>query len=299
MSGKPPITAVLDTDTYNEIDDQFALAYAMLAHDAVDLRAVIAAPFSNDTRAATPAEGMRKSYEEICRILALFGKSPEGFAWKGATSYLPARRTPAESEGARRIVELARAARADGKKLHVLAIAAITNVASALLLAPEIARDIVIVWLGGNDLRFPENREFNLRQDVFAAQVIFDTDVPLVWMPCRNVVSALDISREELRTGLAPAGELGRFLASRTEELLCERNVSSKIIWDIATVAYFTVPQAFRSERIPAPVLNDDRSWGTAPGRHDITAITSLDREAVFADLFRKLSGFGTDPGNR
>ena len=97
-----PITAVLDTDTYNEIDDQFALAYALLARETVDLRAVIAAPFSN-MRAATPDEGMRKSYEEICRILALFGKAPNGFAWRGATAYLPARRTPVDSEGARRM----------------------------------------------------------------------------------------------------------------------------------------------------------------------------------------------------
>ena len=297
MSEKLPITAVLDTDTYNEIDDQFALAYALLAREAVDLRAVIAAPFSND-RAATPAEGMRLSYEEICRILALFGKAPERFAWKGSGSYLPAPRTPVESEGAHRIIELARAARAEGKKLHVLAIAAITNVASALLLAPEIAKDIVIVWLGGNDLHYPGTKEFNLRQDVPAAQVIFDTEVPLVWLPCRNVVSALAVTLEELRPGLEPAGELGKFLYARSEELIRERQVSSKVIWDISTVAYFTVPQAFRSEFIPSPVLNDDRSWGAAPGRHTITAVTSLDRETVFADLFKKLATFGKVPRN-
>ena len=295
MSGKLPITAVLDTDTYNEIDDQFALAYALLAREAVDLRAVIAAPFSND-RAAAPAEGMRLSCEEICRILALFGKDPEGFAWKGSDSYLPAPRTPVESEGAYRIIELARAARSEGKKLHVLAIAAITNVASALLLEPEIAKDIVIVWLGGNDLHYPGTEEFNLRQDVAAAQVVFDTEVPLIWLPCRNVVSALSITLEELRPGLAPAGELGRFLYARSEELIRARQVSSKVIWDISTVAYFTVPQAFRSETIPSPVLNDDRSWGAAPGRHPITAVTALDREAVFSDLFQKLATFGKIP---
>ena len=291
MDVKLPVMAVLDTDTYNEIDDQFALAYAMLAKEAVDLQAVIAAPFSN-TRAATPDVGMEKSYEEICRILSLFGKNPDGFVWKGSTRYLPGRRTPVESEGARKIIELAHAARAKGCKLHVLAIAAITNVASALLLEPEIARDIVIVWLGGNDLRNPENQEFNLRQDVFAAQVVFDTEVPLVWLPCRNVVSILDITLDELRPGLAPAGELGRFLYTRSEDLIRERNITSKIIWDISTVAWFTVPQAFRSEVIPSPVLNDDRSWGSAPGRHSITAVTALDRDTVFADLFGKLSAF-------
>ena len=299
MRDDRPIMAVLDTDTYNEIDDQFALAYALLAEGTVDLKAVIAAPFSNDTRAATPGKGMEKSYEEIGRILALFGREPAGFAWKGSTEYLPDRRTPVESEGARRIIELAHEARREGCKLYVLAIAAITNVASALLLEPGIARDIVIVWLGGNDLRNPETKEFNLRQDVPAAQVVFDTDVPLVWLPCRHVVSILDITLAELRPGLAPAGEIGKFLYSRTEDLINERKANSKIIWDISTVAYFTVPQAFRSEIIPSPVLHDDRSWGTAPGRHTITMVTELDRGAVFADLFRKLSTFGAHVRNR
>ena len=290
MNEKLPIMAVLDTDTYNEIDDQFALAYAMLARETVDLQAVIAAPFSNQ-RAALPGEGMLKSYDEICRILALFGKDPVGFAWKGSTGYLPGRRVPVESEGARRIIELAHTARNQDRKLHVFAIGAITNVASALLLEPEIAKDIVIVWLGGNELSFPENNEFNLRQDVFAAQVIFDTDVPLIWLPCRNVVSRLDITLEELKQ-LEPAGKLGEFLYSRTEELINERQINSKIIWDISTVAYFAVPRAFQKKVIPSPVLNDDRSWGTVPGRHAITVVTALDREAVFADLFKTLAAF-------
>jgi len=291
MDKNLPIMALLDTDTYNEIDDQFALAYALLARDAVSLEAVIAAPFSN-SRAATPAEGMSKSYDEICRILALFGKKPDGFAWKGSTEYLPAPCSPVESEGARRIIELAHAARARGCKLHVLAIGAITNVASALLFEPEIAKDIVVVWLGGNALDCPETNEFNLRQDVYAAQTVFDIDVPLVWLPCRNVVSILGITLDELRPALAPAGAIGKFLYSRTEDLITERKITSKIIWDISTIAYFTVPQAFKSVVIPSPVLNDDRSWGTAPSRHCITAVTSIDREAVFADLFKKLSAF-------
>ena len=295
MNEKLPITAVLDTDTYNEIDDQFALAYALLAREAVDLRAVIAAPFSND-RAAAPAEGMRLSCEEICRILALFGKDPEGFAWKGSDSYLPAPRTPVESEGAYRIIELARAARSEGKKLHVLAIAAITNVASALLLEPEIAKDIVIVWLGGNDLHYPGTKEFNLRQDVAAAQVVFDSAAPLVWVPCREVASKLTMTLAELAPALAPAGKLGKFLYGRTEELMRERNIPEKVIWDIATVACFSAPDALTKRKIAAPVLNADRSWSTGATRREITVVANIDREAVFSDLFAKLAGFKDQP---
>jgi len=292
MTDKTPITAVLDTDTYNEVDDQFTLAYALLATDAIDLKAVIAAPFSN-FRAATPGEGMQKSYDEICRILALFGRSPEGFAWRGAAGYLPDRSTPIPSEGARRIIELAREVHGTGRKLHVLAIAAITDVASALLIAPEIARDIVVVWLGSHEADYPEiNNEFNLRQDVPAAQIVFNADVPLVWIPCRNVASHLDITLAELRPGLAPAGKIGEFLYGRTEELITLRKIPAKIIWDISTVAYFSVPKACKCETIPTPVINDDKSLSTAPGRREIVRVKSLDRKAVFADLFAKLATF-------
>ena len=68
-----PVRAVLDTDTYNEVDDQFALAYALLAKEALTLEAVYAAPFTND-RSSGPGDGMERSYEEILRVLARLGE---------------------------------------------------------------------------------------------------------------------------------------------------------------------------------------------------------------------------------
>ena len=62
------VSIVLDTDTYNEIDDQFALAYALLSPDQIDLEAIYAAPFQNP-RSTGPADGMEKSHEEILRVL--------------------------------------------------------------------------------------------------------------------------------------------------------------------------------------------------------------------------------------
>jgi purine nucleosidase len=43
------LSMVLDTDTFNEIDDQFALGYALLSPDRLDLKAVYAAPFGTTT----------------------------------------------------------------------------------------------------------------------------------------------------------------------------------------------------------------------------------------------------------
>ena len=60
---------ILDTDTYNEIDDQYAVAYCYLS-DKIDLLSVNAAPFLNDRRTSY-ADGMEKSYQEAKKTLAL------------------------------------------------------------------------------------------------------------------------------------------------------------------------------------------------------------------------------------
>ena len=58
---------VLDTDTYNEIDDQFAVVYSLISRP-VHVEAIYAAPFFN-SRSNGPGDGMHKSYEEILRLL--------------------------------------------------------------------------------------------------------------------------------------------------------------------------------------------------------------------------------------
>ena len=60
-----PVQMVLDTDTYNEIDDQFAVVYSLLSK-GVHVEAIYAAPFFN-SRSSGPGDGMRKSYDEILR----------------------------------------------------------------------------------------------------------------------------------------------------------------------------------------------------------------------------------------
>ena len=70
---QPPtskVRMVLDTDTYNEVDDQFALVHALLSPDRLKVEAIYAAPYFNN-RSTGPADGMEKSYEEIAGVLGL------------------------------------------------------------------------------------------------------------------------------------------------------------------------------------------------------------------------------------
>ena len=60
------VRMVLDTDTYNEIDDQFARVRAACP-EKLNVEAVYAAPFTND-RSTGPGDGMEKSYEETAPV---------------------------------------------------------------------------------------------------------------------------------------------------------------------------------------------------------------------------------------
>ena len=62
---------VLDTDTYNEIDDQFALVYALLSPERLNVEAIYAAPFHNK-RSQGPEDGMHRSYDEICACCSVW-----------------------------------------------------------------------------------------------------------------------------------------------------------------------------------------------------------------------------------
>ena len=78
---------MLDTDTFNEIDDQFALAYLICSKEKLDLQAVYAAPFSNE-KAKDPAEGMEKSYQEILHILTLMERDDlKPAVYRGSTFF--------------------------------------------------------------------------------------------------------------------------------------------------------------------------------------------------------------------
>ena len=285
---KGKIDIVLDTDTYNEIDDQFALVYALRSSERLNLEAVYAAPFYNQ-RSSGPEDGMEKSYEEILRVLDKMNiRPPENFVLKGSTRYLGSPETPCDSEAASDIVRRAMAAE---QPLYVAAIGAITNVASAILIEPQIIKKIVVVWLGGHALNWPDTREFNLMQDVPAARVLFDCGVPLIHIPCMGVVSHLHTTLAELEKyidGISPAGT---YLTKIVREYNKDGDsfAWSKVIWDISAIAYLINPDWVPANLVHSPIVTDQLTWSADQSRHFIKSAFWADRDRIFKDLFRKV----------
>ena len=290
-SGK--VRMVLDTDTYNEVDDQFALAYALLSPENVELEAVYAAPFQNK-RSTGPADGMEKSYEEILRMLKMFGRSPEGFAFRGSEAYLGDVSSPLRSDAAEDLIKRALESSPENP-LYVVTVGCITNIASAILLEPKIIENIVIVWLGGNSLDWAHQREFNLQQDVLSARVVLDSGVPLVILPTRPVISHFHTTIPELKHYLEGKNELADYLYRIVVEYSKGREAWSKVIWDVTGVAWLVNPAWIPTQIVHSPLLTDQVTYSQDLSRHLIRMASAVDRDAVFRDLFGKLSdGFSS-----
>lgn len=291
VSKKGVIKTILDTDTYNEIDDQFALVQMLLSKERIDVLSINAAPFSMNNRSDDPQKGMELSYEEIFRLLKKINFKKNNFVFKGSTKYVGFDKKPIDSPAADNIIENALKC-SESDPLYVVAIGAITNVASAILKEPEIINKIVVVWLGGNALYWPENNEFNLKQDIGGAQVLFDSGVSLVLVPCKGVTSHLISTVPEIEKYIEPHGEIGKFLAMRFKEYNNNHKGWSKEIWDMAAVSWVLNEEWAPTNIAPSPILLDDKTWTFDENRHPIKIVYDIKRDLILQDFIEKLENF-------
>jgi purine nucleosidase len=287
---KPPksksVRMVLDTDTFNEIDDQFAVVYSLISPE-LDVKAVYAAPFQNN-RSSGPGDGMEKSYEEILRILSRLDKSPDGFAFKGSSHYLTDIKKPEKSPAAMDLVEKARKS-SPKDPLYVVAVGAITNVGNAILIDPSIINNIVVVWLGGNGHHWPHQREFNFQQDLNASRIIFDSGVPFVQLPCTPVVTHFTTTVPEMERYVGGRGAIGDYLLKIFKEYRKDHFAWSKVLWDMTAVAWVINDRWLPSDLVHSPIVTDNYTFSFDQSRHLIRAVNFVQRDPIFRDFFTKL----------
>ena len=282
---------VLDTDACNEVDDQYAISYLLRATDRCSVKALYAAPYFNN-RSSSPADGMEKSYRELFRLQELLGTSYPTF--QGSPDYLPDEKTPVISDAAQDLAARAREYSPE-KPLYVVAIGAITNVASAILLEPLVAENTVLVWLGGHAYHYHDTAEFNMMQDVAAARVVFSSGIPLVQLPCYGVVSEFRISKPELEYWLIGKNPLADYLARTTVEhadAYAAGKPWTRVIWDVCAVAWlFNVDDVFmRSRIVTAPLPTYENTDEENPNGYPIRYVYFIRRDALMQDLIHKIT---------
>ena len=278
---------ILDTDAFNEIDDQFAIAYFYLS-ERVDLIAVTAEHYMHD-RCNDMTLGMNRSYDEIIKVLSLTDPHYTIPAYRGSTNTVDALGTWVESDAADAII---RAARESDEIVYVAAIGALTNVASALLKAPDIKDKICVVFVGCRPIALNCPVEYNVEQDYKAAQVVFESGAPLVIVPDAGVTSVLrspiDCTAEI--KGANPVCDYLYDISEKAYRMAGCPPTWARTIWDLGAPAVFESFDAVTFEIMPKPVLTEERTYDLSDTtRDEMAMVTALDRDPIFERAWKVL----------
>lgn len=284
------IDVVLDTDAYNEIDDQFAISYLLKSKEKLNTKAIYAAPFFN-VNSESPKDGMEKSYDEILKLLSLLNEEVDVF--KGSENYLENEKTPVISFAAQDLAQRVKNYSPENP-LYVVAIGAITNIASAILLNPQVAENAVVVWLGGHAHHYCHTKEFNMYQDVAAARVVMKSGVAFVQLPCMGVVSQFAVSKPELEFWLKGKNDLADYLAEntiKTAEDYAKGTAWTRVIWDVTAVAWLLNDNEkfMESRLIPMCIPTYDNFYATNYNGNLMRYVYNIKRDNLMNDLFQKI----------
>ena len=294
MNGAP-LRVILDCDTANEIDDQFAIAYA-LGSPTLDVRAVV----SVHNMLIHGASSVARYQEEAERVVALCGRAADVPCLRGAIGPMERRDTPMPSEGLDFLI-----AAANEGPLTIIATGPITDVASLLLIAPAVRENVRVIWLGG----FPDAAtyarwrlgELNGRADIAAWRVLFTQPIALLQLPGWPGVAKLVVEyapyTKELRALHRP---VATYLANICDAWRADRETlgygpqTRKILWDVANVAAVINPTSVTVTPTATPALD-------AAGAHDIDrpgrtvdVVTDLGAAWILADLCAALQRLPT-----
>ena len=293
-----PVSAFwLDADTANELDDLYAIAQT-IADPHIRLDGLSSSHFNNteigtkgrwhayDTvaeldRGLDTVDASQRENETILQLMgradipAPLGTSEMiGFSW-GYFDGAPVPDAPAVDA----IIAYARAASPEDKA-DVAAVGPLTNVAAALIQAPDIAPRIRVWWLGaGWENGVWNKNRFNVRNDLNAADYVLDREnVELVMMPTQTA-RALMFTRERTLPALSAIDHpIAAHLHDRWAFVDAKGEWTQ---WDMALTLAMAHPEWARLERVPAPPEN---------ARKHVLVYTDIDAPAMEAHFFGTLA---------
>lgn len=294
------VRVIVSTDCKNEADDQFAVAHHLMT-PRFDVKGIVAGHFWKNPQMYGELGTAKASYDEVLKLLDIMEVKDKYPVLMGAARGLENEETPMDCEGARFIIE--EAMKEDTRPLYIACQGALTDVASALLLEPEIASRMTVIWIGGGD--YPDGGfEFNLMMDVHAANVVFASQVP-VWQVTKSLYKVMAVSLAELQLKVEPCGAIGKYLFEQMVDFN-EYAAGYEMAWphgeiwglgDQGTIAVLMEELEKESyHMVPAPRVAEDMHYIHGQGNREIRVYDYLDARLTLEDFFAKLKlNFGME----
>ena len=276
---------LIDTDAANEIDDLYAIALALAAPERFRLQGFVATHFATW---AGP-DSTEQSYQLILEELRAAGCETQ-FPVEVGGHPMQYQHVPSPSAGADLIIECARAGQ-ENDPLWIVALGAATNVASALLQAPDIAGRIRVIFHARNEDSWPERTtQFNVMGDVIAVQNLLASDAPLIWF---DTGTALTLPMQDTAARLAPLGELGRFLHEFRHRKPAFAS-PTKGFFDLGDIAWLINPAVCMQQIVPAPRLHRYCHFDHERGHGHMLRVFNIDPVPTWALFFEHMQRFNS-----
>lgn len=281
---------IINSDAKNEVDDQFALVHAFLT-ESFDLRGIISAHFGTEKSPHSEED----SFQEVQLLIRLMGLKDHPPVFHGAASAMPDETTPVDSEGARLIIE--EAMKDDERPLYIAFLGPLTDMASALLLEPEIARkNIKVIWIGGGN--WPcGSTEYNLHNDIASANCIFKSSLE-VWQIPRPVYRMMPVSFTELYQKVYPQGEIGRYLCQNVidhNNELIRQPAEYRVLGDSPAIGVMLYENCGEWEWRPAPEFDKEMRYVHTGQNRPIRVYKNIDSRFILEDFYAKLAQFAKE----
>lgn len=240
---------IIDADTANEVDDPYAIVKAFSV-DGWDIVALNAAQWQA-SQWAVP-DTMEQSYrmnQELASYLnihkntqVLRGGHRRLFDWGADVAIY--------SSATHHLIQKARELEPQ-ERITVIVLGALTNIASALLIDPEIAGKLDVYWLGST-FDFSSKRikflDFNPLMDPQAVDVLLSSDVQLHILPV-SIMGQYQADFSKALSYFAGKGELGDYLIDLWREHK-DGGKKQRILWDVALIQAVQFPEKFKTERL-------------------------------------------------
>ena len=278
---------IIDTDAKNEADDQYCIVQALLT-PSFELHGIIPAHFGT----AKSAHSLKDSHDEVIKLLDLMGLTGKVAVADGAEGAVPDQNTPAKSPGAELIIR--EALKDDPRPLHVAFLGPLTDMASALLMEPRIAeRNLRVIWIGGGE--WPAGgREYNLSNDIEAANLVFRSKIE-VWQLPSSLYRMMAVSYAELMERVYDKGAIGKYLVDQLIDWNLRTHpgpIEYRSLGDTPSLSVIMNPNGGRFEWRPAPQFNALMQY-VHPGLYrPIRVYEWIDIRFIQEDFFAKLARF-------
>jgi inosine-uridine nucleoside N-ribohydrolase len=273
------IRVVIDSDAKNEIDDQWAIALAILSPERFQIEGFVGAHFDNPWGGPGSIEASAQEIETVLEKAGMAGRWPV----KRGSHPMQYQFVPSESEGVDFIIERAMASSPEDP-LWVVGLGAATDMASAFLKEPRILDRVVVFWHFRT--RWPEKcYNFNVYGDVRAARLIFHSPLSFVLF---DTGTYLRCPMEESEERVKPYGELGEYLHEYRHRYPLFMD-PRKGFFDLGDIAALVDPDLACWEVAECPEVDWDLDYQFKGTKGSILRCYHVDRDRTFELLYGRL----------